>query len=117
MNAQLDFMPTTSLNQRLQYQWSHSGQGFTPRGHIVQLWNSFPSLVCKNVTVENWDAEKIKESIGCMSSGQAWAAGFVLSVWNAPAFRDQFTLDRAMAKWDERHRAAFADWCLNPWWP
>ncbi len=54
-------------------------------------------------------------------------ARFVLTVWNdgiIDAFdteRDNklgpFDAMKAMARWDHAHRAAFAAWTADPWWP
>ncbi len=54
-------------------------------------------------------------------------ARFILGVWNQDDFdeldaehHDQlggFDALRAVAAWDHAHRAAFAVWTLDPWWP
>lgn len=54
-------------------------------------------------------------------------ARFILSVWNRTDFDrteaehgdrlGPFDALRAMAQWDHAHRAAFAAWTADPWWP
>jgi len=47
------------------------------------------------------------------------AGRFVLSVWNSyhEWHAGRFDLHAALGCWDARHRAAFARWVTNPWWP
>ena len=50
-------------------------------------------------------------------------ARFILGVWNQDDFEGldgqlgRFDALRAIAAWDHAHRAAFAVWTLDPWWP
>ena len=54
-------------------------------------------------------------------------ARFVLGVWNQTDFEaldaendgrlGRFDALRAVSAWDHAHRAAFAVWTLDPWWP
>ena len=52
---------------------------------------------------------------------------FILGVWNQDDFEEldaenggqlgRFDALRAVAAWDHAHRAAFATWTADPWWP
>lgn len=44
-------------------------------------------------------------------------ARFVLTVWNPGALARPFDAMEALAGWDRAHRAAFAEWARDPWWP
>jgi len=54
-------------------------------------------------------------------------ARFVLAVWNQVDFDEMntkhnnrlghFEALEALADWDHAHRAAFATWTADPWWP
>jgi len=54
-------------------------------------------------------------------------ARFILGLWNADDYADidaenggalgPFDAMRAVAAWDHGHRAAFAVWACDPWWP
>ena len=66
-----------------------------------------------------------------MSPGGAWAALFILSVWNdrnewlclpmrtragASEYVGRFVMHDALGTWDPTHRAAFAAWTADAWW-
>jgi hypothetical protein len=46
-------------------------------------------------------------------SGAAFAAQFILSLWDLSAF----DVGRAWGVWDGQHRDAWKAWARDPWWP
>lgn len=59
-----------------------------------------------------------------MGHGADCACRFVLSVWNPTCLKDgdykgveNFDLHEALGCWDNTHRAAFAQWTADPFWP
>ncbi len=54
------------------------------------------------------------------SRGAEWAVIFVLSVYNTRSAEwyglPHFDLHKAMGRWDEGQRGAFAAWAVDPWW-
>lgn len=86
---------------------------------MTDLALSFPSL--EGAPVDPFDADRLDEwaAAGGNGSGSQHAARFVLSVWNYQAERaaGPFVAVHAIGVWDDRHRAAFLEWCLDPWWP
>jgi hypothetical protein len=85
---------------------------------MLELAASFPTL--RNV-LPSWDPQAL-DQWACgpgPGAGAFRAAQFVLSVWNAEANWQcgSFELHRAMWAWDAQHRAAFAAWVQEPWWP
>lgn len=61
-----------------------------------------------------WDPEKLKKSIGVLSSGERMSAQFLLWVWNH--YDNEFDLFTALNRWDDDRLAAFVAWAKAPWW-
>lgn len=85
---------------------------------MTDLAESFPGL--RGVPgVRPWDPRKLDEwAAGPVpSSGALCAAQLVCTVfnWTASWTCGRFDLGRAMATWDESHKAAFAAWAQKPW--
>lgn len=79
---------------------------------------SLPSVAVQHAEVER-TSEALAELLatGKLGSGAEHAARFCLAVYNG-ATQDhehlRFDLVRAMACWDDQHRAAFAAWAQDP---
>lgn len=106
-----------SLNANIRAAWQKAGSGFNPREAILLLWDSFPSLTAGGACPEEWQPLEIEHCLekGDFDNSAAWCAAFVLSVWNPQRFK--FDLQPNLEKLEIDDRAAFADWCLHPWWP
>ena len=69
----------------------------------------------------HWAAENLH------TDAERHCARFILGVWNQDGFEEldaenggqlgRFDALRAVSAWDHAHRAAFAVWALDPWWP
>lgn len=87
---------------------------------MTLLASSFPSLKGKP-GVEPWGPHLL-DKWACGPEprlGARCAARFVLSVWD-PVHEwrcGTFCLEMSLVAWDAEHRAVFAEWILNPWWP
>lgn len=81
---------------------------------ITALARSFPALRGAP-GLEPWDALALADwAMGPASSGQRWAALFVLAVWNRYDWGRSFDLVAALCTWDEEHWQAFRTWAANP---
>lgn len=96
---------------------------------MTALCKSFPTLRRAD-GVERWHQIKFARwATHCDTRAAQQAAAFVLSVWNGSTPHDggwwndgefsagRFDVVDAMAYWDAQHKAAFAAWCANPFWP
>jgi hypothetical protein len=79
----------------------------------------FPSLR-RAPGVEPWNPCALDDWAPSASSGELWAASFLLwAVWNAdgPWRTPPFRLRDAWAVWDDGHRAAASSWLREPYFP
>lgn len=95
---------------------------------IVLLARAFHALE-HAAGLDPWDPEALYHwSVENLhTDGEQHCARFVLSLWNQDDFDDfdaehdnrlgRFDALRSVADWDHAHRAAFAVWTLDPWWP
>jgi hypothetical protein len=87
---------------------------------MSDLAEVFPCLVGK-AGVRPWDPTKLDQwaSGDKISGSELYAVRFVLNVWNnAHTWRcGRFDFLDALNHWDDTHRAAFALWAKDPWWP
>jgi hypothetical protein len=112
-----------------------------PKKKITELALSFPTLE-KADGIELFDPF-VLDVWACRyaSSGGLWSARFILALWSgkmgfvhpskpskqSPGERQYpvdtywkcglFDIVNAMGTWDVPHRAAFAAWAREPWWP
>lgn len=94
------------------------------RAAIVELAATFPTMREWPWALEPkaWNPEGVARfdgSVGPQCDGAVHSARFILSVWN-PCTRwkaGRFDLHAALGCWDASHRAAFAAWVAEPWWP
>jgi len=97
---------------------------------MLELVHSFPTLQRTPLALfEPWDPEAFASYWTVGSGGEKDAALFVLSVWNPSTDWNEWGLSRggerggffnmhtALGNWDHAHRAAFLEWCREPWWP
>lgn len=87
-------------------------------GRMLDLVESFPSL---RGLLQRWEAKRFEAWAAgpAPSSGAREAARFVLEVWNPGVEWEcgRFDWHRALALWDEGHRAAFLAWLQDPFYP
>jgi len=92
-----------------------------PEEFICSLVESFPCLRQRwKVTPETWDADQLGRQLGVFSSGERWAALFVLCVWNPGYAKEMgWTFDpiEAASVWGTENRNAFIAWMQKPYWP
>jgi hypothetical protein len=93
---------------------------------FIELVRSFPSL---HAVADAIEAAPTPHTILTLSHDDAYETGkhgagaqhawrFVMRLYFGPyAASGSFDPLRAMAHWDSRHRAAFAGWAANPFWP
>lgn len=93
--------------------------GFDNRRAMQALVRSFPSL--RDYPYTDWNPKRFQRwALGPRRhDGLLHAARFVLSVWNPTIIWriGRFDVVTAMSVWDSPHRAAFAAWAKDPWWP
>ena len=90
------------------------------KSKIEVLSREFPTLI-KAPGIFPWNANILDSwaASDAPSSGQQYAATFILNVWD-PSFdwkSGKFEVVKALSVWDEVHREAFLKWATNPWWP
>jgi hypothetical protein len=94
---------------------------------VVRLALTFPTVAdaCERnelvIAAQGWSAPEV-ERFACRSaaatSGSRHACAFLLGVWsNAYTYAcGRFDVHKALATWDDEHRAAFLSWAQAPWW-
>jgi hypothetical protein len=96
------------------------GNACTVSERISRLAEGFPSLVGKP-GVRPWDAERLDDWASDTGRAPAdlHAVRFVLNVWDAPRpWRcGRFNFLDALDHWDQKSRATFGAWVVDPWWP
>lgn len=92
-----------------------------PKKYICALLQSFPYLKYRwLVTPETWNPEALVNEMGVLSSGERYAAAFVLCVWNpywAESKGIKFDLFDAVACWGDENRKPVLEWLKEPRWP
>jgi hypothetical protein len=87
---------------------------------MSRLADGFPCLAGKP-GVRPWDCERLDDwaSEAGRAPAELYAARFVLNVWDAPRLWrcGRFNFLEALDHWDQKSRAAFGVWAVNPWWP
>lgn len=89
------------------------------RQRMSNLALSFPSLR-EAPGVREWDPNALNIwATGSATSIGRVSASFILNVWEPSTAWEAgpFELMRALRTWDSEHRAAFASWSAQPWWP
>lgn len=99
-----------------------------PRLAIALLAQAFHSLEHAG-GLEPWDAEALYHwSVeNLRTDAELNCARFILSLWDKAGLEEldaehgdqlgRFDALDAIARWDHAHRAAFATWTADPWWP
>lgn len=87
---------------------------------MTRLAETFPTLRGKP-GVDPWEPAKLRSLVmsGKLGHGAVCAAQFVLELWSRPNTPEGvgFNVYEALGIWDPAHRAAFAAWAQEPWWP
>ena len=86
---------------------------------ITQLAKRIPCLPDFAKNPERWNALQLDEwAIAPISSGERYAAQFVLAVWdpNHPWKAGKFDIMEALRSWDSTTHAVFLEWAAEPWW-
>jgi hypothetical protein len=93
---------------------------------FIELVRSFPTLAAvadalaaahKPQTMVDLSQDDAYEA-GKHGSGAQHAWRFVMHLYFVPyAAGGSFDVVRAMSHWDSKHRAAFAGWVNDPFWP
>lgn len=95
-------------------------KGHPDKVRMTALARTFPTL--RAAPIDPWDVQMVLDWLNtspAVTSGGAWAARFVMSVWrggNIPG-PQPFDPVRACQSWDDEHRAAFLAWAASPWHP
>lgn len=95
------------------------------RQKILELARSFPTLRDAPIESKDYPGELDPEKLDQWNcgpepgSGATAAARFILSVFNDSVEwkSGKFDLHQSLGCWDSYHRAAFARWVSEPWWP
>lgn len=96
-----------------------------PHERMCELVLSFPCLVLAEPVFRSREGNWCPRTFlrwarrHAYSSGQRFAAQFVLHVWNGSVRWSigRFDVIEAMSTWDEGNRRAFLRWAERPWWP
>ncbi len=95
---------------------------------IATLARAFHALA-KADGIDPWDPDLLyRWSLEHLRADtERHCARFILSVWNQTDYEEldaesdnplgRFDALRAITDWDHAHRAVFATWTADPWWP